>query len=240
MIAGIRASSASVFIAFSTLLFAQVIPNARASEETVDRSTQAALALDVHPARGASLFAQSCARCHGPHAEGNAMRAIPALAGQRFAYLVRQLANFSGAERDSAAMHRVIAQTELRDPQTWVDIAAYLNNVPLARRARTGDGTHVALGRGIFHEQCAGCHGADARGDADGFVPSLRSQDYAYLVDQLHKLAEGHRHNVDENLVRFIRSFDDQEISATADYLSRLHGPGLDRKKMRNDGVVVD
>jgi hypothetical protein len=56
----------------------------------------------------------------------------------------------------------------------------------------------------------------------------------------MHKLGEGHRHNVDENLVRFLRSFDDQDMSATADYLSRLRGPGATHKTMRTDGVVVD
>jgi len=212
----------------------------RASEEGVDRATQAALELDAHPDRGASQFRQFCTRCHGFNAQGDASRTIPALAGQRFKYIVRQLANFAGAERDSASMHHVVMQKELREPQTWVDIAAYLNNVSMARRAQTGDGTHVALGRGIFHEQCASCHRGDAHGDAEGFVPSLRNQHYTYLVAQLQKLAEGSRHNVDEDLLRFLRSFDDQDMRATADYLSRLSGPGNVHKAMRHDGTVVD
>jgi cytochrome c553 len=220
--------------------FALESVDARASEEAVDRATQAALSLDAHPDRGAAQFGHYCARCHGAQGQGNAGRAIPALAGQRFAYLVRQLANFFGAERDSDAMHQVVSQKELRGPQTWVDIAAHLNRVPLSNRAQTGDGTQLALGRGIFHEQCATCHRGDAHGDGDGFVPSLRNQHYPYLVNQLHKLAEGYRHNVDENLMRFFGSFDDQDIKATADYLSRLRGPGAVHKIMRNDGVVVD
>jgi cytochrome c553 len=145
-----------------------------------------------------------------------------------------------GEERDSGSMHAVVSQTELRDPQMWVDIAAYLNRSPTTNRTQTGDGTRLALGRAIFHEQCATCHRSDAHGDRDGFVPSLRNQHYYYLVNQLQKLGEGYRHNVDENLVRFIGSFDDQDIKATADYLSRLRGPGAIHKVMRNDGVVVN
>ena len=213
---------------------------ARASEQAVDRATQTALSLDAHPDRGASQFDRHCAGCHGVRAQGDAGRAIPALAGQRFAYLVRQLADFSGAERDSDTMHRVTSQKELREPQTWVDIAAYLNRAPLSNQAQTGDGTQLALGRGIFHEQCAACHRGDAQGDADGFVPSLRNQHYPYLVVQLHRLSEGHRHNVDEDLVRFLGGFSNQDIRATADYLSRLRGPGAVRKMMRDDGVVID
>jgi len=229
-----------VIVALFSVLGALAGVEARASDEAVDRATKAALELDAHPERGAAEFRQSCARCHGLDAEGNAGRAIPALAAQRFRYIVRQLANFAGDERDSPTMHHVVMQKELREPQTWVDIAAYLNNVPITRQAQTGDGAHVGLGRGIFHEQCATCHRADAHGDSDGFVPSLRNQHYDYLVDQLHKLAEGSRHNVDEDLIRFWRSLEDQDVRATADYLSRLRGPGNVHKTMRHDGNVVD
>lgn len=215
-------------------------PGAHASEEAVDRQTQTALALDVHPERGAPAFGRHCAHCHGAQAQGDADRAIPALAGQRFTYLIRQLANFAGAERDSDTMHGVVQQQGLREPQTWVNLAAYLNRLPPSHRAQLGDGRQLGLGRGIFREQCAACHRADARGDSDGFVPSLRNQQYSYLVLQLHKLGNGYRHNVDEDLVRFMRSFDDQDIDATADYLSRLRGRGAVHRIMRNDGVVID
>jgi hypothetical protein len=56
----------------------------------------------------------------------------------------------------------------------------------------------------------------------------------------MHRIGEGRRHNVDEDLARFLNGFDDEEMSATADYLSRLRGPGAVHKVMRGDGVVVD
>jgi cytochrome c553 len=211
-----------------------------AAGEPVDRQTQAALSMDSHPDRGGRAFVRYCAKCHGPRALGDAERAIPALAGQRYAYLIRQLANFTGAERDSSAMHAVVSQADLQAPQMWADIAAYLNGLPNWSPLSMGHGEGVTLGRGIFHEQCATCHGLDASGDADGFVPSLRHQHYAYLNTQMHKLAQGYRHNVDEELVLFLKTFDDREMRATANYLSRLAGPGVSRKKMRDDGVVVD
>jgi cytochrome c553 len=219
-------------------------PGAAAAEQTagepVDRQTQAALSMDSHPDRGRQAFVRYCAKCHGPRALGDAKGMVPALAGQRYAYVIRQLANFTGAERDSSAMHSVVSQAKLRAPQMWADIAAYLNGLPSRSPLSTGPGDEVALGRGIFHEQCATCHGSDASGDADGFVPSLRHQHYAYLNMQMHKLAQGYRHNVDEDLVLFLRSFDDRDIKATADYLSRLAGAGVSRKQMRENGVVVD
>jgi cytochrome c553 len=227
-------------IAVMTVVFVLQCADARASEGAVDRATQKALALDAHPNHGGILFSHYCARCHGSEAQGNASRAIPALASQRFNYLVRQLANFTGLERDSNTMHRVLSQIELRGQQNWVDIAAFLNKEPSSQHAQRGEGGYLTLGRAIFHEQCASCHRADGHGDADGFVPSLRNQHYSYLVEQMHKLGEGRRHNVDEDLVRFLNGFDDEEMSATADYLSRLRGPGAVHEVMRGDGVVVD
>jgi cytochrome c553 len=235
--AGIGASPIKILVAIA-VIFVIASVGARASEENVDRATQSALSLDAHPTRGASQFGRYCARCHGLQAQGAARREIPALAGQRFAYLVRELADFAGEERDSKAMHRVVAQQDLRGPQSWVDIAAYLNRAPLSGRVQAGDGTQLVLGAGIFRRQCVNCHRDDARGD--GFVPSLRNQHYSYLVAQLHRLGEGRRHNVDEDLVRFLGNFDDRDIRATADYLSRLRGPGAVHKVMRDDGVVVD
>jgi cytochrome c553 len=228
------------FIPAFAVSFALSGADARASEESVDRATKAALSLDAHPDHGGAQFTRHCTGCHGQKAEGDAERAIPALAGQRFTYLVRQLANFAGGERDSDTMHRVLSRKQTRAPQTWVDIASFLNRLPRSGSTQTGDGSRLTFGRATFHEQCASCHAGDAHGDDDGYVPSLRNQHYAYLLGQMRKLGQGYRHNVDENLVRFLGSVDDQALQATADYLSRLHGPGAVQKVMRLNGVVVD
>lgn len=215
-------------------------PSDASAAERDDRQTQLALSMDAHPARGAALYRRHCAECHGARALGDPAHGIPALAGQRFAYVVRQLANFANAERDNALMHDVTARAALQSPQAWTDIGAYLNGRPNTAPLSVGPGSHIALGRGIFGRHCAGCHGADAGGDADGFVPSLRHQHYVYLDAQMRKLAEGYRHNLDEELKRFLQGFGDHEMSATADFLSRLTGPAKDRRHMRGDGVVVD
>lgn len=194
--AGVSVPRTSVLMAIAAL-FVLVSADIRASEESVDCATQAALALDAHPDRGASQFAHYCARCHGSEAQGDAIRAYPVLVGQRFAYLVRQLADFSGFQRDSKTMHGVLTQIESRGPQAWVDIAAYLNR-----------------------------------------LPSLKNQHYSYLVNQLHKLRDRYRHNVDATLVRFLASFEENDIRATGDYLSHLHGSGCSAQNYH--GRLVD
>jgi cytochrome c553 len=229
--------------ATALFLFAMALSDpatAASAEERVDHRTQEALRMDAHPVRGKELYTEYCSRCHGGAGQGNAGKVIPALAGQRFSYLVRQLANFAGAERESSTMHGVAIQPAINDPQEWVNIAAYLNHLAPPIDVQIGPGKAMQLGRGIFHEQCASCHGADASGGEDEFVPSLRHQHYGYLDKQMHNLADGYRHNADEDLVRFIRSFDERDMRGTADYLSRLRGSGKIRKTMRQDGVVVN
>lgn len=213
---------------------------ASASALRVDQKVYTAMKLDQNARRGAKIYAQNCASCHGKKALGNVREGVPALAGQRKAYLVKALADFSELERDSRDMHRVVARPALADPQTWADVASHLNALPPLAAPQTGEGKDLQLGEAIFREQCASCHEQDARGDDDGFVPSLRNQHYAYLLRQMQRLAEWHRLNVDSELVRFIGSLEEVERSALADYLSRLRGPTRDRSRLNEDGTVSD
>ncbi len=227
LVTGFNPSWAVRLATLAALTLAQVSPlglRAAAAQASAERAARTALALTAHPARGAALFGRLCSRCHGAAGQGDPALAIPELAGQRVAYLVRQFANFHAGRRESTRMHRVVSQTALRNPQDWADIAAYLGAANPPPTTQTGTGANVALGRGIFHEQCASCHGPQARGEDKGFVPSLRNQHYSYLVKQMRRLAAGDRHSMDENLERFLRSFDARDVDAVADYLSRLRG----------------
>lgn len=208
------------------------------SPTRVDRLVSTALQLDPSSKNGAATYAKHCAACHGATAAGNLSNVVPALAGQREAYLVKQLADFTELEREGRQMHEVVAKAALSEPQVWADLASYLSALPPVKEPETGDGGGVNLGEAIYREQCASCHEADARGDDDGFVPSLRNQHYSYLLQQMRGLASSHRHNVDSNLVRFLDSLDTDELTAVADYLSRQRGPVRDRSKLRDDGEL--
>jgi cytochrome c553 len=214
--------------------------SAYGAKERVDELIHNALQLDVNPARGGEIYAKHCVACHGRNAHGDPARNVPALAGQRQAYLVKQLADFSEIERESRDMHAVVSQAALAEPQVWADVSAHLNAMPPIAEPQRGDGRYVQLGEGIFREQCASCHEEDARGDDDGFVPSLRNQHYAYLLNEMRIMGRWHTRNLDEGLSRFLDSLDKDELAGLADYLSRQHGPTRDRLRMRDDGAVVD
>jgi cytochrome c553 len=211
-----------------------------ASPLTVDEKVRNALQLDQNLERGKKLYETHCVECHGPQALGSAQKVIPSLAGQRRAYLVKQLADFSELERASRDMHAVVSREQLSDEQAWADLSAYLNSQPRASFPQTGDGRGLELGEAIFQEQCASCHEEDGRGDDDGFVPSLRDQHYSYLVRQIRSIASWHRLNVEADLVRFLDSMDAEEATAVADYVSRMRGPVKDRARMNQDGTVND
>jgi len=210
------------------------------AQARVDQRIHTALELDQNTERGAVLYARHCAGCHGAQAWGDASRFIPALAGQRRAYLIKQLADFIELERQGQSMHEVVSSAELDDPQLWADITGYMNGLSPVESTQAGDGTGLALGEAIFREQCANCHEEDARGDDEGFVPSLRNQHYAYLLRQMRGLTAWHRSSADDGLVRFLNSLEAEEMTAVADYLSRFRGPVRDRLKMHNDGTVGD
>jgi cytochrome c553 len=196
-----------------------------ASPQRAERQIRTALELDAHPKRGEKLFAQHCSQCHGPQAFGNVEDVVPSLARQRRAYLIKQLADFTELEREGRVMHPVISRAAVAHPQDWTDLAAYLSALDPVTTPETGDGRGVELGEAMYHAQCASCHEEDARGDDDGFIPSLRDQHYSYLVVQMRKLASWHRLSIEPDLIRFLDSLDSEELTALADYLSRIRGP---------------
>jgi cytochrome c553 len=202
---------------------------ANAAAERVDQLTMDALDLDANAGRGAVLYSQECAGCHGREAQGAGQHDIPALASQRRAYIIRQLAAFTERDRMATQMHQVVSREAVSDQQSWADLALYLNNLPPPKAAHRGDGKYLPLGEASYEQFCRSCHEEDGRGDDDGFVPSLRNQHYRYLIKEMRNLAAGHRFNVDEDLARFLKSLKADEMQGLADYLSRMQGPVRER-----------
>ena len=211
-----------------------------AAIERVEELVQTALDLDGNATNGGATYRAQCAACHGPQAHGDAARGIPNLAGQRRAYIIKQLADFIERDRIASEMHKVVKRAEVREPQTWADVALYLNGLPPARSVQTGDGKYLSLGEASYAQWCSSCHEEDGRGDDEGLVPSLRNQHYDYLVKETRALAAGHRFNVEPELGRFLSSLETDEIQGLADYMSRMHGPVKDRARLRQDGTVSD
>jgi cytochrome c553 len=77
-------------------------------------------------APGAELYAARCQSCHGPAGEGNADKAVPRLAGQRYMYLVRQMhAAISGRRSSFSPRHVRLLEPLERDD--ILDVADFLS-----------------------------------------------------------------------------------------------------------------
>jgi cytochrome c553 len=84
------------------LLDAQEVADVAAYVATLPRPKQRGLGEGRDLARGSALYARDCARCHGASGEGDAARIVPALAGQHYAYLLRQVRSISSGLRGNA------------------------------------------------------------------------------------------------------------------------------------------
>jgi len=170
--------------------------------------------------RGAQLFG-SCVACHGADASGRADGTIPRLAGQHAQVIIRQLVDYRYDKRRDPRMEPVAHAQALRDAQAMADVAAFAATLALRAPAGTGDGAHLASGRGVYAARCAACHGDAGQGDADAAVPRLAGQHYAYLLRQFHDALEGRRPALAGIHGPTLQDLDRAALQGMADMLSR-------------------
>jgi len=75
--------------------------------------------------RGALIYAQRCAACHGPAGVGVAANMAPRLAGQHASYLTRQMQESAGSGRPNMSAAHVELLNQL-DVQAYRSVADYL------------------------------------------------------------------------------------------------------------------
>jgi cytochrome c553 len=74
------------------------------------------------------LYAKACVSCHGPKGEGDDLKRVPRLAGQRYEYLLAQFYYIAGGKRpNSAAAHGQLLKGLRR--ADYVDLADYLSGL---------------------------------------------------------------------------------------------------------------
>lgn len=170
---------------------------------------------------GEALYLRHCVPCHGERAWGDGPREIPALAGQREAYLSEQLMRFASGERPGSemhgpAMHDTLRAADLNRSAAIRDLAAYLTRAPAAPQAERGRGRSLAAGKSVYLSACVGCHGEDGAGAAGGQAPRIGGQHYRYVLSRLREFGSAHRGSVQPVALSA------EEQQALADYISRL------------------
>jgi cytochrome c553 len=172
-------------------------------------------------ARGKVHFAV-CAECHGDDGAGVADGSVPAIAGQHFRVIAKELVDYRHDKRWDAFMEHYADEHNLGEPQNLTDVAAYISALPPQQTSAPGDGEFLSQGRAVYEAQCVSCHGPGAQGDDRRRIPRLAGQHYAYLLRQLHDAVEGRRPNFSIAHVRLLSRLGRAELVGLADYLSRL------------------
>lgn len=196
------------------------------STEIIERALQAKPDTEA----GKRVYREHCIACHGAQAHGNANNVVPALAGQLPIYVIKQLVDLAEGERAAADMHRIAAKKPLSTPQGLSDIAGYLATLDPNPKPETGDGAQLAMGKRYYQGLCAYCHGAQGGGNEAHATPALRRQHYSYLLMQMRDLSADHRYSVDVEIVDMLQQLPYDQLSAIADYASRL--------PIANDAIV--
>jgi len=189
----------------------------------VDVNLGQAMHADPNEARGRRIFERYCQQCHRAKAAGWPEKQVPALAGQQFAYLVKQMVDFLDRARPNDTMHEQAIHSGMLNAQRIADVMAYVANLPPAAPVQTGPGSLLRQGQELYRLGCQSCHGQDARGNADLWAPSLRDQHYSYLLKQMQTMTE--RANISEDLHHVFAAYQPQQLQAVADWLSQKSAP---------------
>jgi cytochrome c553 len=186
---------------------------------------EGALQLAPDTERGGSLYHWHCTTCHGKEGWGSTDGRTPVLAGQHYQYLVKQIADLRrGQDRENAAFH-IVALRALRGNQAIANVAAYVSGMEPNRHPRVGAGEQLRLGGKLYDWLCRGCHQDSGEGYAIFFIPSISSQHYDYLLQQLDDFATGHRVNAPLEVLDLAVMLSEEQRAAVADYVSRLGPP---------------
>jgi cytochrome c553 len=184
----------------------------------------AASAAKQDPTNGQELF-ETCAACHGSRGGGVTDGTVPAIAGQHYRVIVKQLVDFRHDQRWDIRMEHFTDRHRLPNPQQLADLAAYVSQMPRTNHPGGADPELLQRGANVYFARCEGCHGPSGQGDDDELVPRLAGQHADYLLRQFYDAVEGRRPNMDGEHARLLEKLDRDELVGIADYLSRLMSP---------------
>jgi cytochrome c553 len=203
------------------LLLALLLPAAALSATPASQDFQEAIGRTPDLARGAKLFV-TCAGCHRASGRGNLDGSVPLIAGQHFRVVVKQLTAYRHAGRWDPRMQHYADTHVLPDVQAIADVAAYVASLERAGNPGAGQGNRLPLGRAVYDERCAACHGRRGEGDDAAVVPRLDGQHHAYLVRQFRDAVEGTRPAFGADHISLLQGLGADQLDAVADALARM------------------
>ncbi len=200
-------------------LAAAAARQAKAVAETRD-----VLALPGSAERGLEIY-RECAACHMPEGWGMRSGIVPQLAGQHRNVVIKQLADIRSGYRKNRVMAPYASVESIGGAQAIADVAAYIDTLEISVDNGKGPGDDLELGAKLYRENCVACHGDQGQGNNEAVVPRIQSQHFGYLVTQFELIRGGDRKNANPEMVAQIKGFEQREVEAVLDYVSRLQPP---------------
>lgn len=177
--------------------------------------------------RGEDLYAP-CGACHGPDGRGVADGSVPAIAGQHYTVITKQLVDFRHGGRWDIRMEHASQMAYLASGQDLADVALYVSTLPRGFTTGHGDGENLAVGAATYFARCERCHGPLGEGESERGIPRLAGQHYGYLYRQFFDAVEERRPSLGAGHQPLMEPLDRAQITGISDYLSRT-GIGLER-----------
>jgi cytochrome c553 len=166
----------------SAALASAVLASAQAASPST-KDLDAVLGRVPDPEHGRKLY-ESCAACHQRDGQGVSNGTIPAIAGQPFRVIARQLTDFRRGARVDSLMQHFSDTTHLSYSQEVADVASYISRMPprVGAAGPTASNSRAAM---TYQRKCERCHGPVGEGSDEGFAPRLAGQHADYLIRQL-------------------------------------------------------
>jgi cytochrome c553 len=162
----------------------------------------------------------SCSACHG-RAGATRADAVPVLAGMPTWYFKKAIEDYAAGRRPSPEMEPFSKMVKTLGVD---ETAAYFAAQPREASPVKIDRAAVARGR-TASAPCAGCHGADGRGDQAKGTPPLAGQPPGYLLNQMKLFKAEKRSPGDQALTQVkavMKPLDDATLADLAAYYSSL------------------
>jgi cytochrome c553 len=172
---------------------------------------------------GAALY-ETCAACHGRKGEGASDGTVPAIGGQSYTVLAKQIVDFRAGLRGDPRMEHSIDRKHLPFSQPIADVALYISRLPAAAPKPPPQGASIERGAAAYARTCARCHGQVAEGKEDTLAPRLAGQHYPYILKQLDAAPNGERRTMVQSHAGLSQVLTRSELEAVAAYLTTL-GP---------------
>lgn len=201
------------------------LPRAVVAMPKAGAELEAAMRATPNLTHGAEMF-ETCAACHGANGVGASDGSVPAIAGQHFRVIVKQLVEFRNDARIDIRMQHFVNGDRITRAQDLADVAGYIASLAPAQ-VRVEHAT--TSGQGTYVQYCESCHGSRAEGNGVSGIPRLAGQHVEYLIRQLGDAAEGRRPGMGRDHTRVLLRLDSTETAAVAAYVAGLDttAPGV-------------